>query len=238
MHIGVTLPTFSSDAAAALQAARAADTLGLHGVFVFDHLWPMGDPTCPAQSQYPVMAAVLAATKRIRVGSLVARLALLPDEVVLSSLGSLAAIGGSRLIAAIGTGDTASVDENERLGIPYRSAASRRQSVLAAAVQLADAGIECWVGAGALVTNDLARHAGATLNFWGAELDLVRSEVAKGTPVTWAGPLPKDANAAARTLKGLADAGATWAVWGWPSSLELVVEVADLAGIGLEPTPG
>jgi len=238
LRIGVTLPTFSREATPALDAARTAETLGLHGVFVFDHLWPMGDPTRPALSQYPMVAAVLTATERIRVGSLIARFGLLPDEVVLASLGGLAAIGGNRLIAAIGTGDAASADENDRLGIAYRSASWRRQSVLNAAVGLLGAGIECWVGAGASATNDLARAAGATLNFWGADLDVVRREVSRGTPVTWAGPLPKDGRAAAETLRGLADAGVTWAVWGWPSSLELVVEAAKIADIRLEPTSG
>ncbi len=41
MRVGVTLPTFRDDAAA-LDAARRAEALGLDGVFVFDHLWPLG----------------------------------------------------------------------------------------------------------------------------------------------------------------------------------------------------
>jgi len=238
LRVGVTLPTFDRDATPALEAAQAAEASGLHGVFVFDHLWPMGNPARPALSQYPMIAAVLTSTDRIRVGTLVARFGLLPDEVVVTSLGGLAAIGGKRLIVAIGTGDAASADENERLGIAYRSASSRRQSVITAAGQLVAARIECWVGAGAPATNDLARRSGASLNFWGAELEVVRSEVGRGTPVTWAGPLPKNPEVAAGTLRGLADAGVTWAVWGWPSSLETVVQAARLAEIELEPTSG
>jgi hypothetical protein len=39
-------------------------------------------------------------------------------------------------------------------------------------------------------------------------------------------------------LRALEDAGATWAVWGWPRSLELVVATAEEADIGLHSAPG
>ena len=49
MRIGVTLPSFRDDASA-VDAARQAERLGLDGVFVFDHLWPIGQPR-PARAQ-------------------------------------------------------------------------------------------------------------------------------------------------------------------------------------------
>jgi hypothetical protein len=45
--------------------------------------------------------------------------------------------------------------------------------------------------------------------------------------------LPKQAGAGSELLRALADAGASWAVWGWPRSLETVAEVAEAAGIEL-----
>jgi hypothetical protein len=104
-----------------------------------------------------------------------------------------------------------------------------------AAITLRDAGVETWVGGGAPATNDLARESGATLNLWGAGSETVQAEVGRGGAVSWAGPLPKDREIAASTLRRIAAAGATWAVWGWPDSLEAVVEVAGAAGIGLGP---
>jgi hypothetical protein len=44
--------------------------------------------------------------------------------------------------------------------------------------------------------------------------------------------LPKDGSAA-HVLRAVAGAGATWAVWGWPQSLELVVSTAADAGVRL-----
>lgn len=236
MKIGVTLPTFQPDAGAVIATARAAEEAGLHGVFVFDHLWPMGSPDRPALSVYPIVAAVLASTGSIRVGTLVARIGLMPDEVVLASLASLAQIAGGRLIAAVGTGDSSSADENQRLGIPYPSAASRRARLQHVAAELQLAGIETWIGAGGVSTNAIARATRSTLNFWGAEPELIRARTADGSPVSWAGSLPKDGSASG-ILAAVAQAGASWAIWGWPQSLDVVVAAAAGAGIGLAQAP-
>jgi alkanesulfonate monooxygenase SsuD/methylene tetrahydromethanopterin reductase-like flavin-dependent oxidoreductase (luciferase family) len=236
MQIGITLPSFNPDAGAVISAAQAAEDAGLHGVFLFDHLWPMGDPTRPALSLYPIAGAVLACTKRIVVGSLVARIGLLPDEVVLASLRSLAQLASGRFIAAIGTGDASSADENERYGIPYPSADNRRYRLRNVARELQTAGIETWIGGGAAATNEIARETGATLNLWDASPEQLRA-AEQAVPVSWAGPLPKDGSAP-QVLRALEDAGATWAVWGWPRSLELVVATAEEADIGLHSAPG
>ena len=42
--LGITLPQFSERPEPALAAARDARRLGFGGVFVFDHLWPLGGP--------------------------------------------------------------------------------------------------------------------------------------------------------------------------------------------------
>ncbi len=226
------LPTFNHDAATAIEAAKAAELAGLHGVFSFDHLWPIGRPDHPALSCLPVLAAVAATTERIRLGPLVARVGLLPDQLLLASLLGLAEIAGARLLVGIGTGDSKSLEEHKRNGLVYLGAAARQESLRALCSSLSDAGIESWVGAGSEATNEAARRAGITLNFWGATPARLAAEAAKG-PVTWAGPIPGGAEAAATTLSSMADAGASWVVWGWPQSLETVVEAARLAGVQL-----
>ena len=240
MRIGVTLPTLSADAEAALQAARVAEEAGLHGVFSFDHLWPLGHPERPSLSVYPILGAVASSTARIRVGTLVARVGLLPDEVVAASIASLHSILGDRLIAGLGTGDEASEPEHERNGLPYLGLAARVQSLGAILEHLTRRGIECWIGAGNAATNEVAREAGVTLNFWDVAAERIAREVAAGSaPVTWAGPLPKGVDAAAEVLVAMREAGATWVVWGCPSSVGLVTAAAAKAGIELgEPSGG
>src|SRR5271166_6254526 len=80
VKIGITLPTFEQTSEAALATALAADHAGIDGIFAFDHLWPIGQKSRPALSMYPVLGAVAAVTSRIRIGSLVARIGLLPDR--------------------------------------------------------------------------------------------------------------------------------------------------------------
>jgi hypothetical protein len=230
VKVGITLPTFEATASAALATAREAEQAGIDGVFTFDHLWPMGQPSRPALTAYPVLGAVAAVTQQIRVGPLVARVGLLADRLVADSLVSLQELAGGRLIAALGIGDSKSVGENEAYGIAWPPLESRRQSLADILGELAGRGIECWVGATAPATLDIARGLGVTVNLWDVDLARLEEEAERG-PVTWGGPLPADAGAAADRLVALRDAGAAWAVWGWPRRIELVTEALELAGI-------
>src|ERR1700722_11473141 len=105
MRVGVTLPTFRDDAVV-LDAARRAEEAGLDGVFVFDHIWPLGRPDRPALSAFPVLGAVCAVTERVSVGPLVARIGLVPEDVLVAEFASLSHLAPGRVIAALGTGDS------------------------------------------------------------------------------------------------------------------------------------
>ena len=82
MKVGITLPSFRDEADSAIDAARQAESLGIDAVFCFDHLWPMGQPGRPALSSGPLLGALAASTSTIAVGTLVARIGLLPDDVL------------------------------------------------------------------------------------------------------------------------------------------------------------
>ncbi len=230
MKVGITLPTFEPSATAALEVARAAERAGIDGVFVFDHLWRGGHRSGPALSMYPVLGAVAAATRRIRVGSLVARVGFLPDRLVAESFVTLHELTGRRLVAALGIGDSESVSENEAYGIAWPALEDRRASLAAILGELTARGIECWVGATAPATLEIARAGGATVNLWNVELDRLQAETARG-PATWAGSFPAKVSPAADQLIGLRDAGATWAIWGWPRSIDLVTRALCAAGM-------
>lgn len=229
VRIGITLPTFEPTATAALARARAGEEAGIDGLFVFDHLWPIGDPARPALAAFPVLGAVAAVTSRTRLGPLVARIGLVPDEVVESSLVSLQALSGGRVVAGLGIGDDKSLPENQAYGIETRSVAVRRRALGSMLASLQASGIECWVGANATATIEVARAAGAAVNLWAVPDERVALEAARG-PVTWGGPLPAAPRLAAERLAKLSDAGATWVIWAWPPSIEAVVEAAALAG--------
>jgi len=234
VRIGVVLPTFRRDAAAALDAARACEAAGIHGVFAYDHLWPMGQPGRPAISPYPLLGAVAASTSTIRIGTLVARVGLVPDDVLVGELLTLAELSGGRLIAAVGTGDHESAPENAAYGVDFAPAAERRARLEQVVARLSGAGVEVWVGGGAPATSAVARRSGATVNLWGALPSAVAVLAAEGA-TSWGGNLPADVGAASALLVELRDAGATWAVLSWPGSTAPILAAAGAAGLAVAP---
>ena len=226
MRVGVTLPQFRDEADTALAAARRAEELGIDGVFCFDHLWPMGQPGRPALSSGPLLGALAASTSTIRLGTLVARIGLLPDEVLIEVLCGLHALSGGRLVAGIGTGDRLSREENESYGIPFETAAVRRERLAAVATAGAAAGVPVGVGGGRPEMVALARATGAAGNVWQVDAEPVADLAAQGGEVTWGGPVGDTVEEAASMLGRVAAAGATWAVCAWPESLEVVAEAA------------
>jgi len=230
VRVGVTLPTFRDDAAA-VDAARRAEALGFDGVFVFDHLWPMGAPERPALSAFPVLGAVAAVTSTICFGPLVARVGLVPAPVLTAELLSLHHMAPGRLVAGLGTGDSKSAEENLAFGIPFAPADERRLALRDVARRLLDEGVPVWIGGGSRATVEIAVELGVALNLWEAQPTAL-SALAPRCQVTWGGPVPGDVASAAQWLSELARAGATWAVCAWPSSMEALAEAAALVGRG------
>jgi alkanesulfonate monooxygenase SsuD/methylene tetrahydromethanopterin reductase-like flavin-dependent oxidoreductase (luciferase family) len=233
VRVGVTLPQFRDDAEAALDAAQRAEELGLHGVFIFDHLWPMGRPDGAIIAAVPLMAAIAADTSSIAVASLVMRVGLLPTRALVEGLLTVNDISGGRLIAGLGTGDHLSEAENLAFGVPYAPARERRAELADCARQLAGAGVPVWIGAGSAIgaaARRVAGELGVAVNLWDSAVSALEGE--HEVEVTWGGPVPGDVAAIAAHLSALAAAGATWAVCARPESLESVAEAMDVAGIG------
>ncbi|HEX3981303.1 MAG TPA: LLM class flavin-dependent oxidoreductase [Acidimicrobiales bacterium] len=230
MRIGITLPHFRDDADAAIDAAREAEAQGLDGVFCFDHLWPMGQPGRPAISSAPLLGAVAVSTSTIAIGTLVARVGLVPDDVLASELSTLHTLSGGRLIAGIGTGDHLSRPENEAFGVPFERAAERRIRLATVAAGARDAGIPVWVGGGLPKTIELARSLMVAVNLWDGEDIRVAELVASGIEVTWGGPVGGSADQVTARLAEVAEAGATWAVCAWPRDLGAVAAAAAVVG--------
>ena len=81
MKLGLTLPSFIPDPDRAVAVAVAAEAAGVDGVFVYDHLFrvaPDGRHR-PALECVTLLGAVSVATRRITIGTLVARVSLRPS---------------------------------------------------------------------------------------------------------------------------------------------------------------
>jgi len=224
----VILPTFSETADEAMSVARRAEEVGIDGVFCYDHLWPMGQPDRPALAPFPVLAAVAATTQRISVGTLVARIGLVPDEVLVTEFETLDALAPGRVVAGLGTGDRLSADENRAYGISFRPADERVEALRRCARALRARSIAVWVGGASRKTMAVAEEEQVVANLWDAPEAAVADQAAR-SEVTWAGPPPtfSDASGELASLFGrLSAAGATWAVLGWPVPLEAMAAAA------------
>ena len=237
MLIGVTLPQFRHHAEPAVQVARRAEAAGLDGVFVFDHLWPIGQRMRPALHSTTLLGALVAETDRVVLGTLVARVGLVPDAVLVHSLVTLHRITGDRLIAALGTGDSLNREENDAYGVPFAPVADRVASVVDCCRRLRAAGVTTWIGGRSPAVRMAAANADAW-NGWGTDV-ATWAEEAAGVPhrreLTWGGQIligrtPAEAAAKLKThgsrpglvagsmedlkahFDALAAAGASWAV--------------------------
>jgi hypothetical protein len=210
MRVGITLPQFRDDGEPALAAARAAEETGIDGVFVFDHLWPIGRPDRPALAAFPLLGALAVETGRITIGSLVARVSLLPNAVLTHVFATLHRMVGDRLVAGLGTGDRLSEPENVAYAIPYPPVARRLADLADCCRRLRALGVTTWVGGSSPGIRAVARAEAHALNLWGVAPDVVAAE--RGVEVTWGGRVPADHRVVAERLLALAAAGATWAI--------------------------
>ena len=198
MRLGLTLPIFSTDPSDYRAVAAVAESAGIDGVFVFDHLWPLGRRDRPALSAFPVLAEVAASTTTVVVGTLVARVGLRDDDDLFAAFSTVGRIAGpGRVIAGLGTGDHRSKAENLAYGVAFDAAAERVARMARTAERLRAAGFTVWVGGrSAGVREAAAVHADA-LNVWGAAPEQLAAEAAdlrsragpRPVQVTWGGPV-------------------------------------------------
>jgi alkanesulfonate monooxygenase SsuD/methylene tetrahydromethanopterin reductase-like flavin-dependent oxidoreductase (luciferase family) len=229
VRTGIILPSFRENGDEALAAALDAEALGIDGVFCYDHLWPMGQPQRPALAPFPLLALLASKTTRICLGTLMARVGLVPNEVLLGEFGTIELLAPHRVIAGLGTGDSLSRAENEAYGVPFASTARRRADLSALSGELLERGIPVWVGSGSAATNAVARAQGAIVNVWDASPEQVAIHAQEGE-VTWAGPSPKSDLAA--LVHGVARSGATWVVFAWPVDLVALVDAVRRLEVG------
>ena len=234
IRTGVVLPTFRETPDDAFEAAHRAFAAGIDGVFCYDHIWPIGEPDRPALAPFPVLSTLAATVDAPRgpgggpfFGTLVARVGLVPNDVLLGQFSALEHLAPGRVIAGLGTGDRLSEAENRAYGVPYTPAAERRADMVDVARQLRERGLTVWLAGGPRARIDEVRAAGAALNVWDAEPAVVasRSQGPDAVEVTWGGP-PQPPSTLADTVRELADAGASWVIFGCPVDLDAVVAAA------------
>jgi alkanesulfonate monooxygenase SsuD/methylene tetrahydromethanopterin reductase-like flavin-dependent oxidoreductase (luciferase family) len=179
--LAVTLPQFSERPGPALEACRDARRLGYGGLFVFDHMWPLGAPTRPALEGWTLLAALAAEVGRqtgdgFRVGTMVTRAGIRAPALVARMAATVGEVAGAPAIVGVGRGDLANRDENLAFGLPFGSAAERAAAVedTVAALRGSLAGTpppETWVGGVGPGARELAGRLADAWNAWALDPD-------------------------------------------------------------------
>ena len=212
VKLGITLPSFRDDPTRALEVAAAAEAAGLDGVFLYDHLFRRAADGSrrPALELLAMMGAVAAETRRVAIGSLVARATLRPPAV--SRRGSTPRCasrgrGGSSPPSARATPRARrrwSRSGSSSVTCPHRVAALRD-----AVDATRDRGYPVWVGGHDPAVREVAAAHADGWNKWGgsartfrAQADGLRVAAARDPfTVTWGGLVVLGATDAEATAK-------------------------------------
>jgi alkanesulfonate monooxygenase SsuD/methylene tetrahydromethanopterin reductase-like flavin-dependent oxidoreductase (luciferase family) len=181
VKLGLTLPSFREDVATSIEVARVAEESGLDGVFAYDHLFRRNaaGERRPAIEMFALLGAVASATRRIAVGSLVARATLRPPAVLANGFDTLARVlDPERVLVAIGAGDTQSQEENETFGLAFGTAADRITALRESVDATRDRGYPVWVGGTDPAVREVAAAHADGWNRWGTGLEAFHEQAA------------------------------------------------------------
>jgi alkanesulfonate monooxygenase SsuD/methylene tetrahydromethanopterin reductase-like flavin-dependent oxidoreductase (luciferase family) len=195
MRLGLALPSFVEDPETPLAVARAAEASGLHGVFVYDHVFrtaPSGELR-PALECTALAGAVASETQRISVGPLVARATLRPPATLAAALDTLLRIAGPRVLVGLGAGDEESRAEMETFGLPFGNEEDRVMALRRTTRTLRDRGYPVWIGGRARHVGLVAAEGADGWNRWGGSTATFALEAAEvGRLVERLGRAPRD----------------------------------------------
>jgi len=178
VRLGLTLPSFVEDPETPLAVARRAEAAGLHGVFVYDHLFRFGADGArrPAIECTALLGAVAAETSSISIGTLVARVTLRPAATLAVGLDTALRIAGPRLLVGVGAGDEQSRAEMETFGLDFGDEAGRVMALRRSLRVLRDRGYPVWVGGRARHVGLVAAEGADGWNRWGATPEVFARE--------------------------------------------------------------
>jgi alkanesulfonate monooxygenase SsuD/methylene tetrahydromethanopterin reductase-like flavin-dependent oxidoreductase (luciferase family) len=100
--LSVSLSGELAEPASVAEMAKVAEEAGWDGVFVWDHLW--NRTAAPFADPFVTLAAIASATKRIRLGTMVAALPRRRPQLVAQAATSLDRLSGGRMVLGLGLG--------------------------------------------------------------------------------------------------------------------------------------
>jgi alkanesulfonate monooxygenase SsuD/methylene tetrahydromethanopterin reductase-like flavin-dependent oxidoreductase (luciferase family) len=123
VEFGIYLPQVGFSWSELCDRVSVLEDLDFHSVWFMDHLYPPEMPHVPSFEAWTTATAVLAQTKRLRVGHLVLSSTFRHPVLLAKMATTLDVISDGRLELGIGSGSYAA--EHDRAGIPWKSARER-----------------------------------------------------------------------------------------------------------------
>jgi alkanesulfonate monooxygenase SsuD/methylene tetrahydromethanopterin reductase-like flavin-dependent oxidoreductase (luciferase family) len=227
VRVGLCLPVFQASAEPALAVARHAEAEGIDGVFSFDHLFPIGRPDRPALGALALLAAVSQETSTVHLGTLVTRVGMSPESVLVDALTTLDEQAPGRFVAGLGVGDRLSRAENDAYGIPLPPLVERMAMLRRLTRSLAARHVTTWIAGRSEAVRRVALEEADGWNCWEGDAAAFAGFPTREKQLSWAG-LPTDDLVA--HLRGLQDLGVAWAVYAPAPSIDWPAFVVKLAG--------
>jgi probable F420-dependent oxidoreductase len=168
VRLSVVWPAFPADATGSqyLDAVRAVEDLGFHGVYAGDHIFG----NVPTPDALTLLASFASITRRIRLGTAVLLPALRDPLVTAKQIATIDQMSEGRLTLGVGVGGEVE-GEWRALGVPIQSRGARTDEYLGIMRKL-------WTG-------DLVTHDGAFKQFSGVRGSPLPAQT--GGPPIWVG---------------------------------------------------
>lgn len=126
MRFGIDVAQHQLDWPELLRRVRLAEDAGFDGAWAFDHFRPLyGDPRGPCLEGWTLLAALAAATTRIRLGVLVTGITYRHPSILATEAITIDHVSGGRL--ELGLGAAWHEGEHKALGLPFPSTKERAE---------------------------------------------------------------------------------------------------------------
>ena len=178
------------------EAAARAESLGFDGVFLFDHLFPLDGKDRPIVESFVALGSVVAATRNIRVGTLVLRVPMRSPQATARAVLTAQALSGGRVVCGLGAGDSLSRPEFDAYGIAFGTV-EERLSKVSETIEAVRKGelpfsdrVPIWVGGISRPVQDLAARSADGWNVWAVTAEWLaerRRDAPVAGTISWGG---------------------------------------------------